>query len=151
MPQNPQTLEELRQAMVLAEQTKKVTQPKPSSVGSVDIGLAEEIQCLWNQLSEELAITSHYQAQKQPNSYPYQNFQWSDYQRRTNYQPGPPREQRSVAEHQQQEAWKCPYCGGKRNHVRSGRKDLARRLLRAFDTEKDLARSGFLRKTTLFG
>ena len=81
MPQNLQTLEELRQAMKLVEQTQNVTQPKPSSVASVDIGLAEEIQCLWNQLSEVLAITSHHQAQKQPNSYPYQNFKWSDYQR----------------------------------------------------------------------
>ena len=118
MPQNPQTLEELRQAMVLDEQTQTVTQPKPSSVASVDIGLAEEIQCLRNQLSEVLAITSHHQVQK-PNSYPYQNFQGSDFQRRPSYQPGPPREQRRVPEQQHHEPWKCPYCGGKRYHVRS--------------------------------
>ena len=89
MPQNPQTLEELRQAMVLAEQTQTVTQPKPSSVASVNIGLAEEIQCLRNQLSEVLAITSHHQVQK-PNVYPYQNFQRSDFQRRPSYQPDLP-------------------------------------------------------------
>ena len=45
MPQNPQTLDELRRTMVLAEQTQNVTQPNLSSVASVDTGLAEEIQC----------------------------------------------------------------------------------------------------------
>ena len=57
MPQNQQTLEALRQAMVLAEQTSKdaAAYTTVSSV-SAEESLRDEIQCLRNQLSEILAF-----------------------------------------------------------------------------------------------
>ena len=116
MPQNPQTLEDLRQAMVLAEQTQKATQPKPA-VASVDQTLTEEIRCLRNQLSEVLAISGPRQPQQpQPT---YQNYRPNNYnqgQGRQTYQ-GPQREYH--APQQQQDSWKCSFCGGKRYHIRS--------------------------------
>lgn len=76
MPQNPQTLEELRQAMVLAEQTHRASQPKQSvaSTSSSDANLTEEIRCLRNQLSEVLAIQNQQQQQQQQPRY-QPNFQ----------------------------------------------------------------------------
>ena len=55
LPCNQLTLEDLIQAMVLAEQTQKATKPKPA-VTSADPTLTEEIRCLRNLLSEVLAI-----------------------------------------------------------------------------------------------
>ena len=55
MPQNPQNLEQLRRAMVLAEQNAKAS-AKSVSVASLVKDLRDEIHCLRNQLSEVLAL-----------------------------------------------------------------------------------------------
>ena len=51
IPKNPQTLDDLRQAM--AKQTQKATQPKPLEASADP---TEEIRCLKNQHSKVLAI-----------------------------------------------------------------------------------------------
>ena len=54
IPKNPQTLEDTRQAMVLAEQTNNASDSR--SVNSIDSSLRNEIMCLRNRLSEVIAI-----------------------------------------------------------------------------------------------
>ena len=54
IPKNPQTLEDTRQAMVLAEQTNNASGSR--SVNSIDSLLRNEIMCLRNRLSEVSAI-----------------------------------------------------------------------------------------------
>ena len=131
MLQNPQTLEELRQAMVLAEQTHRALQPKQSvaSTASTYSNLTEEIRCLRNQLSEVLAIQSNnqqQQASRYQNNYQHQQPSYQqpnrvpDYQGRRSYPQMPPRGQRPEERPQQQpqDYWKCGFCGGKRFHTR---------------------------------
>ena len=120
MPQNPQTPEELRQAMVLAEQTHKATVSKPS-VASTDTTLTDEIRSLRSQLSEVQAIQSQQQPTRShqqmnpgaPNHQPLQTHQrQTNYQRQSNTEQGYQRQQ-------QPNGWKCNFCGGKRFHNRS--------------------------------
>ena len=138
MPKNPQTLEEMRQAMVLAEQTTSASKTKSVSALSHENNLHAEIQCLRNQLSEVLARQSSRQQQPeqrtwtpqssteqelprvtQPNTYQpwahdYNNQkQWNQQQRSGQYSP----QQRP--QYYQQPQWKCNYCGGKRLHSRN--------------------------------
>ena len=56
MPKNQGTLEDMRQAMELAEQTTNARATK--AVNSTDSSLQKEIRCLRNQLSEVLALQS---------------------------------------------------------------------------------------------
>ena len=54
MPKNPQTLEDMRQAMVLAEQTANTSSSK--SINCVDSTITSELMCLRKQLSEVLGF-----------------------------------------------------------------------------------------------
>ena len=67
MPKNPGTLEDMRQAMVLAEQTTNASAAK--AVNSIDSSLQKEIQCLRNQLSEVLALQSSKENISSPQTY----------------------------------------------------------------------------------
>ena len=141
MPKNPQTLEDMRQAMVLAEQTTNASASR--SVNSADSSLQNEIMCLRNQLSEVLAIQkqnsdsqpqSHWSHQEQHVKQSWQQPprpSWEPYQQMPPHQhygnqqrqrrPWPNTQHRQPQQHQNAspgQPFHCYYCGGKRFHLR---------------------------------
>lgn len=113
MPKNPKSLDELRQAMVLAEQTNKVTTKTVYVTEKVDV--QSEIQFLRNQISEVLALQ---QASAKPaarDSAYRQSHQQRILQQHQRPSPSyriPPSQPAAAT------SWKCGFCGGKQYHER---------------------------------
>ena len=110
MPQNPRTLDDLRQAMVLAEETTKVS----ARTGGAEAAVAEnslktELQFLRSQISEVLAFQ---QSQKMERS------TTNHAERYANPRPFQPQQYRHQANRENQTPWKCGFCGGKQFHIR---------------------------------
>ena len=135
MPKKPQTLEDMRQAMVLAEQTANASASK--SINCVDSTITNELMCLRNQLSEVLAFQKdsreppqqQWMQQQQPQQQqtwqqhqqqtwqqPQQQPSWRQTTQRSQYRTQPQYQQQNSPGYQQ--PFHCGYCGGKRFHIR---------------------------------
>ena len=109
MPQNSRTLNDLRQVMVLAEETTKVS----ARTGGAEAAVAEnslktELQFLRSQISEVLAFQ---QSQKMERSIINHEEGY------TNTRSFQPQQYRHQANRENQTPWKSEFCGGKQFHI----------------------------------
>lgn len=118
MPQNPKCMEDMRQAMVLAEQTTNASACSVNAVNMDTTSLQTEIQQLRNQLSEVLALQAQPQPQRQDWQPPTRRWTPNDIapvRPTSNY----PHQYRQGMPPHQHSDWRCNYCGGSRFHARN--------------------------------
>ena len=141
MPKNPQSMEEMRMAMALAEQTANASARHVNVVSGED-KLHEELQFLRNQLSEVLALQSASQQPagqtlpQPPHNWPPPQPHHQQYPQWTNnamHRPNQHYQQRrqpvNYNQHQQSN-WTCNFCGDKEYHIRNNCPAVNRRCLK---------------------